>query len=325
MHLARHCERVVATDVNPRALAMAGLTARINETELDLRPGSLYAPVSGERFDLIVSNPPYVISPPGGRRLTYRESTLAGDELVRRVVTEGAAHLAPHGRLQVLANWAHVTGKPWDQRIHDWVAPTGCDAYVVQREVLDPAEYVELWLADAGLLGSDGYRTAYAQWLDYFAALGIEAVGMGWLSLRAAGRADPYVEIADWPWPVEQPLGRAYAARDDALDLLLQLSDQEILARRWRLAPDVVQETTGRPGAADFEHVVLRQTRGFRHAEPVDTALGGVMGACDGELPLAVIVAAVANLTQCAVSELTSAALSEVRQFVVSGLLSCVE
>ena len=66
LHAARHASRVVATDTNPRALALTALTAAlsgIGEEQLDLREGSLFAPVSDERFDLVVSNPPFVISP----------------------------------------------------------------------------------------------------------------------------------------------------------------------------------------------------------------------------------------------------------------------
>ena len=67
LHLARHAGQVVATDLNPRALALAEMTAMINSVEIDLRQGNLYEPVAGERFDLITSNPPYVMSPPSAR------------------------------------------------------------------------------------------------------------------------------------------------------------------------------------------------------------------------------------------------------------------
>ncbi|HEX8510126.1 MAG TPA: methyltransferase, partial [Propionibacteriaceae bacterium] len=73
LHLARHAHSVVATDINPRALTLARLTLQLNHVEADLRLGSLYEPVAGERFDLITTNPPYVMSPPRaeGERLTY--------------------------------------------------------------------------------------------------------------------------------------------------------------------------------------------------------------------------------------------------------------
>ena len=70
LHLADRVNQVVATDVNPRALQLARWTAALNRVELDVREGSLFEPVRDERFDLIVSNPPYVISP-GDGRLTF--------------------------------------------------------------------------------------------------------------------------------------------------------------------------------------------------------------------------------------------------------------
>src|SRR5690606_247939 len=77
LHLSRHSAGVVATDVNPRALALASLTAGLNGLDVDLRQGSLFEPVAAERFDLIVTNPPFVVSP--GGRYAYRDSGLPGD------------------------------------------------------------------------------------------------------------------------------------------------------------------------------------------------------------------------------------------------------
>ncbi|MET1008013.1 MAG: methyltransferase, partial [Propionibacteriaceae bacterium] len=159
LHLARHTQSVVATDLNPRALELADLTTRLNRVRADLRLGSLYEPVQGERFDLITTNPPYVMSPPrtDADRLTYREGNLQADGLVEQVVRRGAEHLADGGTLQVLGNWAHQVGQDWQDRLRGWIAPTGCDAHVVQRETLDIYEYIEVWLTDAGLAGSPDY------------------------------------------------------------------------------------------------------------------------------------------------------------------------
>lgn len=323
LHLARHAAAVTATDLNPRALELARLTTAINAVPVDLRQGNLYEPVAGERFDLITSNPPYVMSPPGGAadRLTYREANLTGDGLVEQVVRGGVDHLADGGVLQVLGNWAHLEGQDWTERLAGWVAGTGCDAHIVQRETLDPYEYVELWLADAGLAGTDGYRARYAEWLDYFAALGIEAVGMGWLVLHRAGRDEPQVRIEDWPYGVEQPIGPAFAAELTAVDLVTGLSDEQILQRHWRLAADVIEETTGAPGAADPQHIVLRQLRGFRRARTVDTETAAILGACDGDLRLEQIIASVAHLLDADLASVRGRALASVDELVIDGYL----
>ena len=81
------------------------------------------------------------------------------------------------------------------------------------------------------------------------------------------------------------------------MDRLAEMGDDQLLQTRWRLADDVVEETTGIPGQADPQHIVLRQQRGFRRALAVDTATAGILGACDGELTLAEIIASVAQLT----------------------------
>lgn len=320
LHLASHADHVVGTDLNPRALALADLTLRLSGHTPDLRQGDLYAPVATESFDLIVTNPPFVMSPPTGERLTYREGTLTGDGLMRRVVTEGTTRLAPGGVLQVLGNWAHVAGQPWQDRLADWVDGTGCDLFAVQREVVDVHSYIELWLADAGLIGSASYLPRYREWLDYFAGLDIEAVGMGWITVHRAERRTPDLQCEDWPHAVEQPVAPAIAAQLHGVELAA-LDDDALAARRWRLTEDVVQETHGPPGATDPEHLVLRQQRGLRRGMSCDTALAAVLGACDGDLELCRIVAAVADLLEVDQTALWAGIAPRIRTALREGYL----
>ena len=89
---ARHCDRVVAIDVSPRALNLAEFNARLNGIEnVDFRQGSLFEPVAGECFDLIVSNAPYVVSP--DTRYAYRDGGLASDAFCERLMRDSSAHL----------------------------------------------------------------------------------------------------------------------------------------------------------------------------------------------------------------------------------------
>lgn len=323
LHLAKHVQSIVATDLNPRALSLAALGLRLSGVSADLRLGSLYEPAGDDPYDLIITNPPFVMSPPSEARLTYRESDFTADGLMRSVVTGAVGHLAPGGVLQVLGNWAHVAGEPWDERFGSWIVGTGCDALVIQREVLDPYEYIEIWLADAGLAGTPGYRPAYETWLDYFDHLGVTGIGMGWVTLVNAGRAVPNVRIEDWPHAVEQPVGPAIAAHFDAIDPAQGLDD-ELLDRAWLLADDVMQETLGAPGAEDPAHIVLRQQRGLRRAIEVDTALGGVLGACDGDLTLREILGAVAQLLEVPEPDLVADVLPRFRPLVADAWFEAI-
>ena len=331
LHLADHVDEIVATDVNPRALWMTRLNFELNRvhetTSAEVRDGSLYEPVRGDLFDLVVTNPPFVISPATGERLVYRDSGLPGDEVVRRVVTGAPAHLRPGGWCQVLANWVHVDGLPWDERLSGWLDGSGCDAWVVQREVADPAQYVELWLKDAGLHGTPQYAERYDTWLSWFEEQRITGVGFGWLNLHKAGEPGgsgraPVLRLEDWPYEVEQPLGPEVAAWGRRTDLLATTEDAALLGARLVTRVDVRQETFGAPGAEDPEQIVLRQQRGLRRARQVDTVEAGLVGACDGDLTTGQILDALATLLDAEPPATREAYLPKVRELVAEGFLA---
>ena len=329
LHLAAHAGRVVATDVNPRALRIARLNAALNQAgAVEVRAGSFFEPVADERFDLISTNPPFVISPATGERLVYRDSGLPGDQVVEHVVRTAPRHLAPGGWCQVLANWVVHEGRPWDERLAEWVDP-GCDAFVVQREVVDPAAYVELWLKDSGHHGAhEGvaeYTRRYDTWLSWFEEQGVEAIGFGWVNLRrrtATETRAAVVDALDWPWEVEQPVAPAIAGWADGVALLDRLAgDEALAAARLVVRADVRQETRGGPGAEDPEVVVLRQQTGLRRARRADTVEAALVGACDGELTLGQVLEALAVLLERDAAALRTAYLPVVRELVAEGFL----
>ena len=168
---------------------------------------------------------------------------------------------------------------------------------MVQREVADPAEYVELWLKDAGVHGRPDYARRYDAWLAWFDEQGIEAVGFGWLHLRrrSTGRAGAA--------PGGVALRRRAAARPARSPTAAVVptswpapTTTALLGARLVARVDVRQETLGEPGAADPETIVLRQQRGMRRARQADTVEAGLVGACDGDLTVGQILDALARL-----------------------------
>jgi release factor glutamine methyltransferase len=104
-------ERVVATDPSPAALALAARNGADHAVgdRLELRSGRYYDPVAaGERFDVVVSNPPYVAE---GQRTTLApeiaewepaEALFAGPDgldVLRRIVEGAPGVLRPGGLL----------------------------------------------------------------------------------------------------------------------------------------------------------------------------------------------------------------------------------
>ncbi|MEJ7635541.1 methyltransferase [Aeromicrobium sp.] len=321
LHLAQHAERVVATDVNPRALAMARLTAALNGLDIDVRDGSLFEPVAGEAFDLIATNPPFVISPPGNEVLVYRDSGMPGDSVVRHLVENAATHLNDGGWCQVLANWAHRAGTDWHSGLEEWFTGQPLDAWVVQRELVDPAEYVEMWLADAGLASAPDHAQRYDAWLDWFAEVGIEAVGFGWLSMRRTD-STPVRRLEEWAGEIAPPVAPAVAAWGLRTDLLRGLGDDELLGRAFVQAPDLVEETRGPVGAEHPEAIVLRLQQGVRRARQVDTVEAGLVSASEGDLTAGQILDALASLLDLDAATVRRTYAGSVRELVADGFLS---
>jgi release factor glutamine methyltransferase len=102
---------VVATDVSAAAVAIARRNAERNgfAERVEVRAGDLFAPLAGETFDLIVSNPPYIASAviPTLSAEVKREPVLALDGgadglgFYDRICAEAAAHLVAGGALVV--------------------------------------------------------------------------------------------------------------------------------------------------------------------------------------------------------------------------------
>lgn len=316
--------RITATDINPRALKLAEKSFALSRLDgVELLEGSLLDPVRDRRFDLIVSNPPFVVGPPESG-FTYRESGMHGDEFCRRLVSEAPALLNEGGTVQLLANWLHVQGESWQERVGAWVEAAGCDAWVVQRDVQDPAEYAELWLRDSAEAGTPEHGRRYKEWLDYFDARKVEAVGFGWITLRTRGGDLPAVRIEELRHTVDQPVG-AYA--DAVLDGLLAAREfstacgrPDGLERiRLRSAAGLVQEQIGPPGDEHPERILLRQDGGLRRAAGVGTAEAGLAGVCDGSLPLAPLLDAIAQLMDMDGDQIRAHAAAVLPELIADG------
>ena len=253
LFLATHVDEIVATDTNARALELAHRSAQISDVHLDLRQGSLYGPVAGEQFDLIVCNPPFVIAP--AALFEYRDAGMDGDSVSREIVSNAAEFLNEDGWFICLANW--LIKDDWRDRLIEWIAPTGCDAWVVQRERLSAEEYVNLWLDDGGVTDRAAIKR---RWLEYLAPF--DGVGFGWVALHKRDSFFPHRYLEEIPQQLDLldiPLAPALLEYFAGADLAHDLEDEEILERSWVAHPEVI--------AAGH---TLVQTSGLRRAVALD-------------------------------------------------------
>ena len=353
LHAARHARRVVATDISPRALMLARLNAALNGIDnIEFRLGSLFEPVAGERFDHIVSNPPFVITPraTGVPNFDYRDGGLVGDAIVEAVVRGAAEHLTVGGIMQLLGNWEYRGAGDAFSRVANWLdlpasdtdtgsnsgtgagtAPdpgAGLDGWIIEREQQDPTLYAETWIRDGGTVPGEHFDALTAAWLDDFDSRTVRAVGFGYLTLRRSANAENFRRFERLSGQAgHNPAGRGehLAATLAAHDWQKAHNDDALLRSFLEVAPDVTEERHYWPGAEDPTVMTLHQGGGFARSRPLDTALAAFVGACDGDLSAASIIGAVAQLLQVDEAALQEELVPTIRELIVTGFLMTPE
>ena len=330
MHASRWASHVVATDISERALRLARLNIELNGIEgVEFRLGSLFEPVEGERFDRIVSNPPFVITPrtAGVPEYEYRDGGLVGDAIVEAMMRGAADHLSPGGIAQLLGNWEYRDAGDALDRVREWAGDL--EYWIVEREVQGIAEYAETWIRDGGTRpGTPDFDRLYDAWLDDFERRGVREIGFGYVLLRrrsgspadAAGLARverQHGPLGASPGGLGVHLAECLAAHDREA----RLDDAALSATRLTVAGDVTEERHYWPGDDDPTAMLLRQGGGFGRVIDLDTGLSALVGACDGELTVGAIVAAIAQLLEVDAAALSADLLPAVRALIDDGML----
>ncbi len=321
---SRHARRVVATDINPRALNYAAFSAELSGiSNIEFRAGDLFDPVGDETFDLIVANPPFIISPDSS--YAFRDSPLEGDEISRRVVQGTAAHLREGGLGFVLVGWAHRMDQQWDEPLRAWVDDLGCDAWLLHHTSADPLDYAVGFNRPLAPVDPAGYVAAIDRWLEYDERLGIEAVGYGAVILRRRGgtnwvRADALVQ------PNLGPAGDQIARLLDVEDLLVSLDGPDAFLDlvlhtndSHRLEQVLRRREDGY--AVDSARVVLEE--GLAFMATVDVFAAQILVRLDGKEPLRVVLEETRREIQPAMAsgEFATRALPVVRRMIELGFI----
>nr|WP_308194281.1 methyltransferase [Microbacterium croceum] len=315
--VARRAGTVVATDISARALAYAEINTLLNGvSNIEFRLGSMFEPVAGEAFDLIVSNPPFVITPRGDDvpEYEYRDGGLVGDALVEQFVRTAPSYLTEGGIAQLLGNWESRGGVAGLARLDAWV-PSELDLWVIEREQLSPLGYAELWIRDGGTTPRDpAFTPLLTAWLDDFAARGVTSIGFGYVLMRR-GVGTPLRRTERLVQHVSG-VGQALGAGLHGHDLLADGVPATLLT-----AADVTEARHLLPGNDDPSVIELRQGGGFARTVNVDPALAAFVGACDGDLTVSQIAQALADLFDVALPELWNELEPRIRSLVLDGFL----
>ena len=353
LHASGHAAALTATDVSQRALTLARATFALSGVDAEVLAGPWWGPVAGRRFDQVVCNPPFVPGPAEIEHV-YRDAGLGGDGASELLVSTLPGHLAPDGVGQLLASWlvtrpdveaARAAGDPhdgWDARPRRWLAaaaeaaePGGLDAWVVQRDVADPALHVGTWLRDAGVdPASPAGRARSARWLDFFAEHDVVAIGFGFVTLRrtADGVAGTVV-CEDMRQAHGDPLGPeveawldrvAWLRGHDLLDEALVVPPTTALERGYTpVGPEeeVVDGTDGADGGWRRIGGTLVRLDGPQWRHDLDAPGEALLAGCRGHLPLRDLCELLALAHGRDPEELAAAALPVVRELFLHGMV----
>jgi len=322
---ARHARRVIGTDINARALSFAAFNARLNgAAHLELRRGSLFEPVENDRFDLIISNPPFAMAPRA--EYEYRDSGMPGDAICERIVREAPGRLRPGGFATIVCNWHHTGDGDWADRPSRWVSDSSCDAWIICFEMTDLVGYAASWLRVECEPGSEEYARQMERWLSYLEGLGARRISFGAVVLRRRAaernwiRAD--VSPSGWPSrPCAEQIERIFAAQD----LLEEVGPAgSLLDMAFALAPwhELEQTLHAEDGRWVVQRATLTQTQGFPFVGNVDRHVTLVLAGCDGRRKLGEIVANMAKGLGVPPEQLAPAVSKVVRTFLRWGFLT---
>lgn len=249
--LSRFSRHVVATDVSPRALALARLNAQMNGREnIELREGDLFEPVKGETFDLVVSQPPFLAKPDAVPGASALYGGARGDELPLRLLSGLPAHLANDGKAVLFIEWALLGDDPIEARVRGALGDD-VDLLVLRSPDVGVDRHAASYAAAKhATLGAEFDREALAL-LEHFETLGVRALAETFLVVRARERSsgEPFTHVV--------PVG-AQGCIDITMDRVERLlAARDLVGDRERLLaanvrfPDgtVLSEEQDGPGA----------------------------------------------------------------------------
>lgn len=335
-------KRVIATDLNPRAAAFVEFNATFNGIEnVEARTGNLFQPVEREQFDLIISNPPFVISPED--RLIYLNGGMPADAFCKRIAADAPAYLVEGGSLQMLCNWvekAETDGKDWQAGLEEWFIGTGCDTWVIRSSTTDPVLYAKNWMqvgraevdADAdsaaGAKTEDGSRLEV--WLNYYRQENIASIGAGTVTMRKRSGSENWYRAFDGPRKIAGPCGDIISERMQALDFLARNAkqDQALMASVFRMSDKMRFSDEGLTASAaepeerrESAPIYIHIIEGFGYVEEIDEWFSAVINACDGHCTLQEALNKVAADLVMEATEIPIETSEIVRQLVDEGFL----
>lgn len=318
---AAYSDSVVATDLNQRAVDCARFNARLNGIEnVEVVAGDCFSPVSGRKFDLILSNPPFFITPQTD--YLFCDNPMELDDLCRMLVRHGPEYLNEGGYQQMLCEWVQIKGQPWEERLAEWFHGIGCDVWVMKGVTQNPEEYAQHRISETFPDASQDAAN-YKGYMEYYRRRGVEEIHSGLVVMRRREGRN-FIRLETVPTNASGSLGDLILGTFAAHDLLRgHESDSALLALRLRLSDHARLEQICRPSEKGWatDSLVLRLVAGFPFHIELQPIVAEFLGLCDGNRTVTEAIELFARDVDAPLENVQRECLSTLRNLVERGFV----
>jgi methylase of polypeptide subunit release factors len=320
---ASHSARfVLATDINPRALAFTAFNAALNGiTNVKISLGDRFEAVGDQQLDVIACNPPFFISPKP--RLLYTENSDDLDSFVENLVRTAPRFLKNGGFFQMLCEWAELRGESWRNRLRQWFEGSGCDALILKAYEMTPADYTLTRAVEAASLHGEASEDMLLEHIEYFTQRRVTKIFGGLVTLRKR-TAKNWLLFEDMDDLPEQPVGTLLMKRFVNEDILSSYEDSDLLKLKPMLCGDaqLVQESTQENQSWKLKRIFLERRTGFTKQLAFNAAVAEFVARFDGTRPLGSLVTELAKQNKAPREQAIDNGLRLVRKLSSLGLIT---
>lgn len=323
---SEHVKKIVGTDTNPRAANFARFNALLNGLDnIEWRMGNFFDPARDEHFDLVMANPPFVVSPESS--YLYRDGGGQGDAVSEHVVRGAAERLKDGGFASMLINWHHKNGEDWPERPLQWMAGNGCDSWLLRFSESDPFSYAATWLRSTEGKDPQRYSRLLREWTSYYQKCGMGKISSGSVIMRKRKCAKNWtrhdsMQRAQGGGPCGEHILRVFAA-EDYLQQMENDGVATLLDQRIQPHPDLTleQELVLEDGAWTIRNLTIKLERGIPFTGWADAQLLKFMARSASKPTVRETIDFLSDQAGENVAEITPTCLEVVKKLIRCGML----
>jgi Methyltransferase small domain len=312
---------VIGTDINQRALDFGEINAALNGvSNVSFLQSDRFEPIAGRRFDSIICNPPFFLSPVSS--LLYCDNSMELDGFVESLARCASQFLEKNGVFQMLCEWVEFESESWEQRLRRWFEHSACDVHIWLGYEFNPAEYARKRAAEFGQLYPESAAASFGERISYLTGRGVKGVFGGLISMRRRlGQ--------NWFWVEEmqkrpaEPIGDALLERFSTRDGLESNNEQTLLVARPRLAAQVrlVSESAQRDRVWSVERSYLERADDLPAKMVLDATVAKLAARCDGTATLEALLKQLASEQKVPLDRVIPEGLRVIKQVGAAGLI----